>query len=316
MHSFPALFDSIVDPQPHRWLLALAALVTVTACAPSSAVRRTAYVPAARAPARVGRPLASFEHRLSAQLNPIRMQGWGDPLTPLWDLDQLLALDADMYDPGLYIPQLQLGLTYYVGLGRYFELGLQASYAHRSWGRQNVAGVLDLPSDSHLIGGGPGMRFNLPFRDIGLTVSLSMELNVTQGEQAVFLCRLDPCEPTLGVSGPALYELHHVDTYRWFDPSLFLHVGFDLSEYVHIFGLAGGHRGLKNSGFDLLETLQDSTLESYLIGVVGVGVEARYQHLVGNLSFVYPLEDELKIDFGVSMILQLGVSFGGAAAGD
>src|SRR4051794_27169580 len=103
-------------------LCSLALVTTLTACAETTSIRRTAFVPGATGPSRLGRPLGQGDVRVAAQANAIRFLP--DPQS---------AIGGTENDPGLLLPAAQAGAIVYAGVSRFVEVRAQAKVAPRAW---------------------------------------------------------------------------------------------------------------------------------------------------------------------------------------
>lgn len=284
------------------WLLLFTDMhVLVAGCAPTTPIRRTALVPAATAPSRLGPPLKAKEIRLAGQLNPVRL---------LFDTEPI-ALDSAENDPGLLIPVTQVGALAYVGLARFLEIGGQVHFAPRRWARKNVPGVLGLSkSDASVLMAGFGARASYKPTNTALTLSASTEFNWVRIVQAVYVCTIDPCVDTAGVGDRGLYALDRIDRRAFLLPGLFFHLGGDVGKYFHVAGFVGAEANVKNNGLDPDTDADDSsTLSKYVVWVSGMAVEGRIDPMFFNASLVTPIVFEDATYSGPSVVLQTGVSF-------
>ena len=214
--------------------------------------------------------------------------------------------DTRVGDPGVFVPDLQLGGSLYVAVSDSVQLGAQVSYAHLSWAHPNVVGVLDFPdgSDEHVLFGGAGVRVDLlePFGRF--QVSLIGELNLGDVPQAVYLC--STCDgDTHHVSTSEardLYRFFRYDSEMFMLPNVAVQASWNVTPELQIYGLLGAQANVTNIGFDDdLSRLNDTTLETFLLGYVGLGIELRVEAFVVNATFFLPLEGEDRIDFGPSL---------------
>ena len=287
------------------FLLALAALTA--ACAPLTPVRRTALIPAAALPGRVGAPLPCGAGRLVAEVGAVDFGADAYDLT--WDYH----LFPEEGDPGVHIPNLHLGLVGYYGIGGLFEIGGRFSYTRDKWSEPNATGVLPFPSneDVSLWLAGIGGRFNFGFGPPdGLhgAVSILTELNWTSVPQAVYIC--EAC--TEGGSGDIVYVLDRLEDETFILPNLAVQAGMSPAEWVFVSTILGTQTSVTNTGFDRIENVDQSTLESYWLGYWGIGGEFLVKPVVAGVHMYVPFGGEDWIDFGpIRMTFQLGVQFGG-----
>lgn len=279
------------------WGLACIAGLVLMACAPPSAVRRTTLVPSPSVPARVGAPLDRGEGRTGLELNA------GDIA---YDVG---VRDADMGDPGLLIPDLQLGAMIYYGFHEHLELGARLQYTRASWATRNVVGVLPFPSGTRddFWKGGVGGRINLPFAGAEAhypTLSLIGELEAVELPEVVFLRQPD-----------GSYALDEERDVFFLVPNVAAQIGLrtDLGggypHTLHGGALVGLTTSVKNVGFDELESLEENTTESFSVGYAGLGIDYRIHAFFVNAHAYLPFHGEDKIPFGLRSQLQLGYAF-------
>ncbi len=279
-----------------RRLLVLLLLFGALACAPATPIRRSALVPAASLPSRLGSPLHARQVRFGAEGNP------------LWRLGGTSELDSPRRGaPGLYVPEVQLGASFYGAPIRYLELGAQLRYASLAWSRPTAAGVLEIPGDQGVgvLQGGPGVRANIPLGKSGLTLSVITELELAGISQAVYVCT--NCD---GSTIEPHYALSRTESKVFFLPSITLQLDYDFNDWVSLFGSIGGQRGVRNIGFDPnANNLASSTLSGFLLIPVSVGAEVRVAPFFATVSWAYPLETIEDLDLGFGFTAQLGLFF-------
>ena len=292
-------------------LVLVLALGSLAACAPNTLIRRTAFIPAATAPARVGLPLEKGQIRLEGQANAVSL---GDTIRDgSWLHDEF----PDVGDPGVLIPNVQLGASLYFGLPRGLELGFQVGYTSMDWSRRNAAGVLPFPEAEQrdLFSGGIGARYTFPLRDPHMVLAIITQLDITSVPEAIFEC-VDPDRCSSGqfsddVEANEIYAFRRVDDELFFLPNLAFQFGYRAIREVLPYVMLGVESSVKNTGFENdPATLPDDTLESFLVGYVGVGVDVDIQGFVFGASFYLPFEGEDRIDFGPSFAFKLGGRFG------
>jgi len=281
-------------------LVGLVALPLLNACAPETVIRRSAFIPGASSPDRVGGELFDGEVRLAGHINAIRANS--DSVV----LDDLFTLPGD---PGVFIPNFQLGGSAYFGLGNGFELGGQFSFASLSWASRNTPGVLDFPAgkEENLLMGGVGARYNFQIEHPAIRLAVLGELNFVDVPQAVFVLE----------SGTYNFERMDHDSFAL--PNLALQLGWEAAlegmDYVEPYVMLGVQRSVTNVGFDdQIANLDDSTLEGFYAGYLGFGIDARFSNLVVGANLYLPFESVERIDFGPNFSFTLGGVFGSAHA--
>ncbi|TNF33572.1 MAG: hypothetical protein EP329_08175 [Deltaproteobacteria bacterium] len=271
-------------------LVALASLLG-TACAPQTVIRRSAFIPGASVPARTGGELQKGEVRLSGHVNAIRADAG------VVELDDLFT---EVGDPGVFIPDFQLGGSAYFGVGPGLELGGQVSFASLEWASRNTVGVLDFPPghEENLFIAGVGLRYNVPLEHPSLRLGFIGELNFVDIPEAIF------------VNNNGVYEFRRIDRENFMLPNVALHAGWEAwfdNGSVTPYLLLGAQRSVTNVGFDpQLANLDDNTLEGFMVGYIGFGADLRVEGFVINASFYVPFDSVERIDFGPSFALSVG----------
>ncbi|PKN58095.1 MAG: hypothetical protein CVU56_07445 [Deltaproteobacteria bacterium HGW-Deltaproteobacteria-14] len=269
----------------------LVAPLFASACAPQTVIRRSAFIPGAAAPARTGGELAKGEVRLAGHLNAIRASDG------VVDIDDLFT---EVGDPGVFIPDFQVGASAYFGAAPGLELGGQVSYASLSWASRNTVGVLEFPPghDENLFQFGVGLRYNVPIEHPSLRLGFIGELNFVDVPEAIFV-----------LNGGA-YEFRRVDHENFMLPNVALQLGWEgwfENGSVLPYLLLGVQRSVTNVGFDdQLINLDDNTLEGFLAGYVGLGADLRIEGFVLGMTFYVPFESVERIDFGPSFAVTVG----------
>lgn len=276
--------------------LVVGAALAASACAPETVIRRSAAIPGASLPARVGGATERGEVRISGHVNAVRS-----------DRIQLDALFPSEGDPGVFIPDVELGGSLTFGLPGGFEIGGQVLYASGSWQSPNTVGVLRFPRglDQDVLLGGLGFRWNLPLRHPELRLAILTEFNFTNIRQAVFVKDADTGE----------YGFDHADEDFFVLPNAALQAGWEISPdgtwSVTPYVLIGGQRSVTNIGFDnRVSSLDDSTLEGFGVFYFGLGAELRYDAFAFGASFYYPVDSVALIDFGPSFAFSVSGIFG------
>ncbi|MBN1947499.1 MAG: hypothetical protein JW797_17645 [Bradymonadales bacterium] len=277
--------------------LGCALLSLLWACAPTTPIRRTAIVPAAQLPARVGAPLERGEIRIAAEANPLAR------IEPELDL---IALPGD---PGLLIPFTQLGLNLYGAPLEWLELGMQARYAHYDWMTVNVVGVLPFPESEDLWMYGFGARLNFRIADSPVSFSALLEYNLANIHQARFIWTGESQSPSQTNDPYAGYTFDGIESEHFGLPAFFVQGTVRLHPMLDAYLVGGVEQNVTNIGFDPdLSSRYESTLEGYAVGIVGLGLEFCWKYAFANLSFFLPIESEEMLVFGPSFALQIGAS--------
>lgn len=280
-------------------LLALALLVA-SACMPEPVIKRTALIPAPYLPSRTGAPLDDLQVRIQGEANPVRLSTGDDPVA------STIHDNVAYGDPGLLVPQAELGASVYFAPIRYFEFGAQFHVASWRWSRANKNGVLDFPDGQKrdVWQSGFGLRGNLPIRRIDLTFSPILEINFVHVPEATFVRD----------SRSGAYRFDGMYESFWTYPAFFLQVdkGF-LESRLHLQFLVGLERTLTNTGFDTSDP-GHSTVRSALAVPIGLGLEFTWKWFAVGATFFYPVAvgDNLEAGtFGPSLALRIGTILGG-----
>lgn len=306
--------------------IGLIGIGAITACAPNTVIRRTALINAPQAPTREGQPLERGDVRIEAHVSGLNTADEGDFFLFVPDV-------AEVGDPGVLIPDLQLGGSIYAGLPGGLEFGAQLYYAAMDWADPNVFGVLPFPrgEEEDLLMGGLGLRLNIDVGNPRLALALLAEVNIASIPEATFVCTdEDRCTgDSLTLTGDELYRFDRVDHETFFLPNVGLQFGWrfgdgadpDASDEaaeprdpeaialsVMPYLALGMQSSVTNTGFDPnLGNLPDDTLEALWVGYFSVGVDARIAQLVLGASMLVPVEGEDAIDFGLVFNFRIGV---------
>jgi hypothetical protein len=280
--------------------LSFAVLVFVSACVPTTAVRRTAFAPGAYLPARTGAPLAAGESQLSAE-----MSGGGAAEA---------FLGPEVGDPGLLTPELSAGASAYHAVSQGLELGAQVRYASYDWARSSSAGVLPFPSnrerDLWLVGA--GARYNLRVPGTGFSLAALGELNRTTIHQATFVCNDPRCEEgnfTFN-DGAELYEFKGMESETFTFGSLFLQPTLEAGYGLSFFSSLGIQGNIRNVGFDPdRRNAGNSTIEPSSLGIMGLGSSYRVGWLTTTISAFLPVAGQGDLTYGPAVSLQTAVQF-------
>jgi len=269
----------------------LVAPLLASACAPQTVIRRSAFIPGAAVPSRTGGELAKGEVRLAGHINAIRA---GNGYV---DVDDLFT---QVGDPGVFIPDFQLGGSAYFGVGPGLELGGQVGFASLEWASRNTPGVLEFPPgrQENLFLAGVGMRYNAPIEHESLRLGFIGELNFVDIPEAIF------------VDNNGVYEFRRIDHENFMLPNVAMQLGwegyFDNGSVLPYL-LLGVQRSVTNVGFDdQLANLDDNTLEGFMAGYIGFGADLRIEGFVVNAAFYVPFESVDRIDFGPSFAFSVG----------
>jgi len=281
-----------------RLLSAMLVLGMLGGCVPPGGVRRTVLAPPVTLPVRLGAPLPAGEGRAGLDINAIDV-GFGPLLTPGFG-------PAELGDPGVLVPQVELGAFAYLGASDVFEFGGRVGYTQGSWAEPNLRGVIALPK-SHsgsLWSAAIGTRMNFELvKEQRLVLSPIIELELANVPEAVF-CPAMKCKGEQ--SADPDYVLHEYSETLFFVPDIALQAGTRVSDLLFAELVLGTQSTVKNIGFDKLANIDDSTTSTYWTGYLGVGLDMHIDWFFvgGHIYFVVDGQD--KIDHGLRSLLQLG----------
>lgn len=307
------------------------ATLTVGACAPNTIIRRTALINAPQSPTREGQPLDRGDVRLEGHVSGANTGRTGS----FFFFEPGVA---EVGDPGVLIPDFQLGASVWAGLPAGLEFGGQIYYASMGWSEPNLNGVLPFPAgrEEDLLMGGLGLRVNIDVDDPRLKLAVLTELNIASIPEAIFVCndsqRCD--DQQLSTNGEELYRFERVDHETFFLPNVALQFGWrfndardgaactpdpqaperclEVADTVRLsampYLLLGVQESVTNTGFEPdFSTLQSDSLKGLWMGYLGFGVDAVFDKLVVGASLIIPIEGERAIDFGAVFNFKLGV---------
>ncbi len=296
-------------------------MLVLGACAPNTVIRRTALINAPQAPSREGLPLAKGDVRITGHINSNTAEDGA-----FFFFEPGIA---EVGDPGVLIPEVQIGGSVWFGLPAGLELGGQIYYAAMSWAQPNVFGVLPFPEgqEEDLLMGGIGMRLNIDVGQPQLAFALLAEINVATIPEAIFVCD-DPerCDgDRLTLEGEELYRFDRIEREVFFQPNVAMQLGYRFGSMFEVpadgarmgqgfvwsvmpFLSLGAQASVTNTGFeDDILTLAEDSLETFWVGYATIGVDALLEKFVLGASFLMPFESEDAIDFGVVFNFRVGV---------
>jgi hypothetical protein len=278
-------------------LICLLVAISSTACIELTPVRRTALVPTAYVPTRSGAPLEAHETSLSGEISSVTSPQLSNP---------------DLGDPGLLVPDLQVGGSVYHGFTSWLELGVQARYASYHWTTPNIEGVLPFPTERapDIFMYGLGARLNKKIANTRTTLSAMAELNVATIYQARYYCALAVCDGGTFVSSAVdqgFYGFDGFDKATVGFSNFFVSQSTELTQGLHLFTLFGAEKHYKNVGFDT--SRESNPLFSYLMTIAGAGLEYKKNGFGTTLTMFLPFENESALEFGPSVQLQTGLRF-------
>jgi len=312
-----------------RMALIAASLLVTSACAPDTIIRRTAFINAPQSPVREGLPLDKGQVRVTAHISGVNTADTGS----YFFFEPGLA---EVGDPGVLIPDFQLGASLWAGLPGGLEFGGHFHYASMGWSDPNVAGVLPFPrgQEEDLFIGGLGLRLNVDTGEPRLALAVMAELNLATIPEAIFICDSTDASVCRGeqLVGEEAYRFDRIERESFFLPNIALQFGWKLGaepvsqddpygdpERVELepgrhrfmpYLLLGLQSSVTNTGFENdLATQANDSLESMWMGYLGVGIDATIEGLVIGTSVILPIEGEEAIDFGLVFNFRIGAQF-------
>lgn len=284
-----------------------------TACV-TTPIRRSAFVPRPTMPANHGAPIGESGMKAFGQVNTLRLTPTGD----INNIEDLLGQIPFEGAAGLWIPKVQFGAGVYGAPSDIISVGAQAEYTRLEWAERNVLGVLEFPEEEkgqQIFMGGPGVRVNIPVgknaegRQI-VTPAAILETNIATVPQAVYVRTGDVVVNPDGTIDNAGYSFERIDRETFILPTLAAHLTVSPIEWVHILGMVGVQRGVKNIGFDPdIENLENSTLSGYFYGIAGAGLEGRYDVFFATAMLNGAFGQPQEIGFGLSGAFSVGLVF-------
>lgn len=285
----------------------LLAVVLLCGCV-TTPIRRSAFVPRNAIHANHGAPIGDGGMKAFGQVNSFELDfSTGGPL----DIQDLLGRIPSEGAAGVWIPKVQFGAAVYGSPNEHLEIGAQAQYTNLKWAEENLIGVLPFPpgaDDQQIIMGGPGVRANIPIEGTVITPSISFEANIATIPQAVYVrTGQTTVDPDGNIDVPE-YEFERIDRKTFILPTLAGQITVSPMQYLHVLGMVGLTRNVKNIGFDPdIENLENDTLTGYFHGFFGAGVEGRYDWAFGTLVVHSAFAQPQEIRFGLSVTASVGV---------
>jgi hypothetical protein len=269
--------------------------------APATPVRRSAVVPAARIPPKVGRALKPGKVKITAGMNPASLI--------------VNTLDQEFQEPvegdaGLYIPETQIEGAIRIGVVKYFEIGGHGFYADYDWTESTFTGVLPIPEemDPDIYGGGPDFQINLTPDHHYIDMSFSLDFTSASIPQAIFVCPDCTNDENITMSEAlARYKFYSYERKRFTLWNFSTHfVG--KTKYINPYFIFSFQNAMTNIGFDpRYGSENESTLDNNeQIGIWAIGGEVAVDIGRFNITLYHPFDqDYVDSSFGIST--QIGV---------
>jgi hypothetical protein len=322
------------------------ATLLMAGCGPIVVVHeRNAVVDAPTLPSRTGPPLTWGQLRVAAELNPVLVAPttraaskmaphakygywYEDPDTGETDY-YVYASEYTDHSSSLMIPKIQAGGSIYYGVTNYFEAGIHGHAGPRRTHYKTLEETRDYPAgkERNTWRLGVGVRANIPIKKTGLTLSFLHELNIAKISEFTI-------ETGTGQYTGIPYETEEEAQLAWnsmntwvvdpivLRPVLGFQADFQFNPWLHGYLFAMGQVRTKNVhlsektysdwlSFLIFNSMDRTSLESYLVANVGGGLEARLSSAFLNVAMFYPLHKHLS-DFnqGPALFLQAGANFG------
>ena len=243
---------------------------------PPTVLRRTATIVAPRLPDRVGSTLPAHHGRVSIGMDPASLSLCSDP-------------SPAPNSPGLMIPTKQFKISAAGAVSDHVELDGGFFYAPYAWTEKSAAGVLPYPaganSDAYELNLGVQISF-LTYKS-PVDVRLSIEGGFSSIPEATYVC----------TNCPNLNPQYRFDHFSSEYPISYLvgvHVvanNIEIEKNIHLspFFVEAIEDSITNNGFDPnANNINNDTIKSRTIGVMGVGLEANIDNFVPVLTISYP----------------------------
>lgn len=253
-------------------LLAAATLLGAGCDSHLSFIPRSAVIPTAGLPARIGLPLDRGELRLAGQIKAVQIAA--SPGTPS------VSNVADGSTPGLFVPVFELAGSAYYGLGHGFELGGEAVYGNRAWSYPDADNLIHAPppmgSSVGEVGG--GLRFDMAAPGDAVYISGVAQVDIAFIPEAVYI---PPARKT------GIYHLDRLTTHAFALPNFAGMIGWvgarDHGVLVSPYLLTGYQRTLSNVLLNL-DTTPNEDLEYTGLFYAGIGFDVRGPHAFGGIA--------------------------------
>ena len=234
-------------------LAALAcACLPLTACAPHSAYRYTAFTPTARPIAWDGAPAERGELRAEATATHSNI---------------VPKLFAVLHDSGLNLSASTAEGYLGVGVVRGLELGLRATYSNYSWSQPSSVGTMPIPGDPSMWGIGPELKLAFALDDerrMTLGLAANALLYKLPWAEWRWACGSRTCDYVRGASGTDSTPVFSGGLY----PSYGLGEGGKLGNVFLLFAV---HTAFKNDGFTDTQGSGSTIQTAGLVPLIGGG---------------------------------------------
>lgn len=306
-------------------LIALAGLH----CGPTTVTyERNAIVDAPSLPSRTGAPLKWGELRAAFEVNPWLVAPRTNHAGELKFIDSYQMDYTD--DEGnhhtawkntysdrsssLITPRAQFGGHIYYGLCDYVEMGIQGMYGPYDISYKSLHETRDFPLDQRdgTWKFGIGVRFNIPIKDSGFTLSILNEWNLVRVSEHTVMT----LEEGVGPTSDWVSVNSWVDSDVVLRPVLGIQGTYEFVDWLHgylfgVFQLATrNHHVVKEERSEAPFLLFElDSMESYPIFDVGLGLEFQYSYGFFNVAGFYPVHAlAYDIQQGPGILLQVGVN--------
>lgn len=274
----------------------LVVIVALLACAPRTAYRHSAAVPAARPLAWDGRTVPR---------DSVRVEGAATFTSISYDPV------SQVHETALYVPDKTLdGVLTYAFTNR-LELGVRGSYADGAWFHMSAAGTMPLPEGSRVWGVGPELRLMVPLQH-DERFALGFAGNYMTYELPTARWSLDPaCAPPATCFDGYRRVATDVEG-RWV-----ANAAAYFSARLHerpaagsLFGGVSAHEAFKNDGFtDQVSDSDGGTLEKDgFVAFLSGGYALVFQGARLSAQGFVPLAGSHAVQYGPGLIVTLGGS--------
>jgi hypothetical protein len=286
-------------PRGVSLLLPLAGFLALSACAPTTEYRHTAYVPAVR-------PIP-FDGR-TADPGTVRIEGTITSSTVVPNLFPQVG------DTAVFVPGWTAEGSVMIAPTKHVELGLRGVYADYDSRQASATGTMPLPNAPSSWGVGPEMRLSFPVdKDQRFAIGIAGNIVYYQVPYAEWQLEGSPTASTACASSSTCgYSLANSGDEGHFVYSLGLYPSYAFGPrgaYGHAFALLSATNGFSNDGFTN-QPSNGSTVQAVgPIAIVGGGYGFSYEWMRASALAYLPMTGQsAPVDYGPGFMLTLGLN--------
>ena len=282
-------------------IFAAACLAALSACAPTTTYRYSAFVPAVR-------PIP-WDGQTPQQPGTVSLEG------SLTSTTVQPNLSPQVGDTAVQLPQWTAEGSVMVAASSRVQIGLRAAYASYAWSQESATGTMPVPNAPPSWGIGPEVHAAFPLdRDhyfwLGIAGNV-MSYQVPYAEWTLDGATNSPSCGALPCSGS--YTLTNTSSEPHLVYSLGLYPSFNIGRdgrYGHVVALVSATNGFSNDGFTNVQSNGSTVSSVGPIVIVGGGYGIRYEWLHASALLYEPLTSgSSPVDYGPGVQLTFGVDF-------